>query len=146
MTRVYSYRKMISKSIPLSVRLGAALMTSRSTRTRPNNFTCWSLPIFCIFPVKGAFTRGRFIENRILLPCNVYACFSHVYDLCSYLDLRLQWHTRKYLNIYLSWKTFMYTLYGLRKTFWNFISIIMSNNCKLKFNINRTIYIRIEKY
>lgn len=72
MTRVYSYRKMISKSIPLSVRLGVALMTSRSTRTRPNNFTCWSLPIFCIFSAKGAFTRGRFIEN------SCYATFTRV--------------------------------------------------------------------
>lgn len=40
----------------------------------------------------------------------------------------------------------MYTLYGLRKTFWHFISITMSNNCKLKFNIKRTMYMRIEKY
>lgn len=36
---------------------GIAFVTSSNTRTRLNCFTCWSLPTFCTFLAKGAFTR-----------------------------------------------------------------------------------------
>lgn len=62
MARFYIYRKITSKNISLPPydELGGggiAFVTSSNTRTRLNCFTCWSLPTFCTFLAKGAFTR-----------------------------------------------------------------------------------------